>query len=363
MSLEQTRFTLPALGWAAHFEDAFTSHRAEGLSPARVAREDRERYLVLDETGEHTAEVSGRFRHHAHTATDFPTVGDWVALRKEPDGSAQITALLPRRAAFTRKVPGETTEAQVLAANIDTVFLVTGLDGNFNLHRIERFLAATWDGGGNPVIVLNKADLADDLETRIAEVEAIAFGVPVVAVSALTEDRLASLEPWLTPGATVALLGSSGVGKSTLTNALLGEARLDTGASREADSKGRHTTTRRELVPLPGGALLIDTPGLRELQLWGEESGLDQVFPDLAALTSECRFRDCAHRSEPGCAILLAVEEGRLEAGRVEAWRKMQRELAHLERRRSTRALSEETAKWKQITKSMRQHPKAERWR
>ena len=267
-----------------------------------------------------------------------------------------------------RKVPGMTTEEQIVAANVDTVFLVSGLDGDFNPRRIERYLTAAWESGASPVIVLNKADLANDLEARVEETNAVGMGVPVIPVSALAsrEDGSTSaspasgealpqareaLAPWLTLGRTVALLGSSGVGKSTLANALAGEVLQETGAVREGDSRGRHTTTRRQLLALSSGALLIDTPGMRELQLWGEEATLDQTFPEILAFAAECRFRDCTHESEPGCAIQNALETGRLEASRFAAWKKLQRELAHLERRRDVRALLEERAKWKQRSK------------
>lgn len=354
---------LDSLGWNTHFSSAFDRLGEPGTVPARIARADLGRYLVLCAAGERFAELSGRFRHRAAGPADLPVVGDWVALRPQVDGPGQIVALLPRTAAFARKTVGDTTEEQLLAANIDTVFLVTGLDANFNLRRIERYLTATWESGGNPVVVLNKADLATDLESQLAETEAIAMGVPVVAISALDADRLDALTPWLIPGATVVLLGSSGVGKSTLTNALLGAARQEIGATREVDAKGRHTTTSRELVVLPSGALLIDTPGMRELQLWGEESSLEQVFPEILALVGGCRFHDCAHESEPGCAVLEALEAGRLEPERFHAWRKLQRELERLERRRDVRARLNEKAKWKQIAQAKKSHPKAQRWR
>jgi ribosome biogenesis GTPase / thiamine phosphate phosphatase len=355
--------SLHHLGWNAHFENLFVLHRSRGLEPARVSREDRGRYGVLDERGARSAELAGRLRHEARTRAELPAVGDWVALRPGAASSAVIDAVLPRTSAFARKVAGETTEEQVVAANVDTVFLVSGLDGDFNPRRIERYLAAAWESGAEPVVVLNKADLAEDLESRLAEVLAVAPGAAVVTLSALGGQGLDSLARWLGPGRTVALLGSSGVGKSTLVNALLGEPRQAIGDVRADDSRGRHTTTHRELVPLPGGALLLDTPGMRELQLWGDESGLDGAFPEIAQLAGGCRFRDCRHDGEPGCAVLGAVESGALEAGRLESWRKLQRELQWLASRQDARARAELLAKWKAIHKSMRGHPKANRWK
>ena len=353
--------SLHHLGWNAHFENLFVPHRSRGLEPARVSREDRGRYGILDERGARSAELAGRLRHEARTRAELPAVGDWVALRPGAASSGVIDAVLPRASAFTRKLAGETTEEQVVAANVDVVFLVSGLDADFNPRRIERYLAAAWESGAEPVVVLNKADLAHDLESRLAEVAAVAPGAAVVPLSALGGQGLETLEPWLRPGRTVALLGSSGVGKSTLVNALLGEARQETGGVREDDSRGRHTTTHRELVPLPGGAVLLDTPGMRELQLWGDESGLDGAFPEITELAERCRFRDCGHEGEPGCAVLGAVGDGTLGADRLESWRKLQRELRWLASRQDARARAEQLAKWKVIHKSMRGHPKAQR--
>jgi ribosome biogenesis GTPase len=336
--------------------------RAQGLIPARVVREDRDRYQLRTEAGDVAGEVSGRLRHDARTRADLPAVGDWVAARPG-EGLAVITRVLPRTSAFVRKLAGETTEEQIVAANVDTVFLVAGLDLDFNVRRIERYLTAAWESGATPVIVLNKADLAGDLPARVAEAESVAMGVPVVAVSATAHQGLDALAPWLEPGRTVALLGSSGVGKSTLINALLGEERQATRAVREHDSRGRHTTTHRELVPLPGGAVLLDTPGIRELQLWGDESSADGAFPEIAALAAKCRFGDCGHNGEPGCAVLAAVASGTLDEERLASWRKLQRELRWLATRQDARARAAEEAKWKQITKSMKHHPKADRWR
>jgi ribosome biogenesis GTPase len=352
--------SLESLGWNAHWEERFSTHRAHALEPARVSGQDRERYVVIDSGGtESAAEVTGRFRHEADSSADYPAVGDWVALRPcELDGPRSIVAVLPRAGAFVRKRAGEVTEPQVVAANVDTVFVIAGLDGDFNPRRIERFLATAWDGGAAPVLVLNKADLVDDLGASLEEATACAPGVPVVAVSAAESRGLEALVPWLESGRTVALLGSSGVGKSTLANALLGEERQSTGAVREADSRGRHTTTRRELLALPGGAWLLDTPGVRELQLWADESSLGDSFPEIAALAAACRFHDCRHQSEPGCAVLEAERDGSLPGERLASWRKLQREMRWIATRQDQRLRAEEHAKWKAIHRAQRQHTK-----
>ena len=355
--------SLSSLGWQARLEELFTPFRARGLEPARVCREDRDRYQVRGDGDVRPAELAGRLRHEARSRAELPAVGDWVAVRPGGASPAVIEAVLPRSSAFTRKVVDAVSEAQVVAANVDTVFLVSGLDHDFNLRRIERYLAAAWESGATPVLVLNKADLAADLEAIVAEVEALSPGTPVVALSALGGDGLEALAPWLEPGRTVALLGSSGVGKSTLVNALLGEARQQTQEVREDDSRGRHTTTHRELVPLPSGAVLLDTPGMRVLKLWTSEEAVDGTFPEIASLAERCRFRDCSHESEPGCAVLAALESGALTEERLESWRKLQRERRWLETRVDARARAAEEAKWKAIHKSMKHHPKADRWK
>jgi ribosome biogenesis GTPase len=322
---------LEELGFTAEFEEHFRALNLDGCRPGRVAREDRKHYLVYTEVGELLADVTGKLRHGAASKGELPAVGDWVAVAaRVSEGRGTIHAVLPRTGCFVRKEAGVVTEEQVLAANVDTAFLVTGLDGNFNVRRIERYLTLAWESGASPVVVLNKADICADVAQRVSEVETATGGVPVLALSALTAEGLQALQPHLEPAKTVVFLGSSGVGKSTIINHLLGEERLRVQEVREDDSRGRHTTTNRELHLLPGGALVIDTPGMRELQLWGTEEGLERAFADIEELAQQCRFRDCGHAHEPGCAVRAAVADGRLDAKRLKSYEKLRRELEHL---------------------------------
>ncbi len=335
------------LGWSDSHQTEFEPHAAAGLEPGRVSEQHRGEYVVLTETAELRAEAAGRLSHEASGFGDLPAVGDWVALAVRPDeGRATIQAVLPRRTKFSRKVAWSATEEQVVASNVDTVFLLSSLNDDLNLRRLERYLTLGWESGARPVIVLTKRDLDPDWELRVLEVEAIAFGVPVHAVSNLTGEGLDEIRAYVEPGKTIALLGSSGVGKSTLVNTLVGEEILAVQEIRESDGEGRHTTTHRQLVPLPGGGLVLDTPGMRELQLWESAEGLGETFADVEELAAQCKFNDCAHRTEPGCAILAALEDGTLAAERWESYGKLQRELAHLERRLDKRAQADEKKKW-----------------
>jgi ribosome biogenesis GTPase len=352
---------LSELGWDSFFEEGFLQYKNDGLIPARIGREDRQAYLLMSEAGELAGRVSGRFSHGANSKDEFPGVGDWVAAQKLPDEQkATIHAILPRKSCFARQLPGERTEAQVVAANVDTVFIVNGLDGGraFNLRRIERYLALAWESGASPVIVLNKVDVCPDVEACVSEAEAIAFGVPVYPVSATESIGLDLLRGHLKSGSTGALLGPSGVGKSALVNALLGAERQATAAVREDDLKGRHTTTRREMVFLPGGGIIIDTPGMRELRLWGDESSVADTFSDIEELAEQCRFRDCTHQREPGCAIHRALGEGVLDAGRFESYLRLEREMEHLARRQDHRARLEEKAEKKRFSRMVRRYHK-----
>jgi ribosome biogenesis GTPase len=347
--------SLRDLGFDDAVAAAFAPFAAEGLVPGRVVAAHTALLRVALEAGEALARVAGALRYHARGPEDLPAVGDWVAVRpREAGHRAVVQAVLPRRTAFLRRAPGDRAVAQVLAANVDTVFLVTGLDGDYSLRRIERALVLAWESGASPVVLLNKADLCDDVAGRRAEVESVAPGVPVLAVAAKPGEGIEALAPWLVPARTVALLGSSGVGKSTLVNRLLGREKQRTREVLAGDQRGRHTTTHRELVPLPGGAVLVDTPGLRELQLWSDGAGLEAAFEDLHALAATCRFTDCGHGREPGCAVRKAVEEGRLDRARLESFHKLQAELRALEVREDPLKRRAERSRWKAIHKSLR---------
>ena len=357
MTTDNDAVALAAHGWDGMFAEAFAPFEAEGLVPARVLAEHRDRYVLGGAVGRDTSAVlAGRLRHEARTRTELPAVGDWVAASRTatPDDIASIHAVLPRRSAFVRKVAGDETAGQVVAANVDVAFVVAALT-DVNPRRLERYLALAWESGALPVIVLTKADLSDDVAAQIPDAQALAPGVNVVALSSVTGAGVESLDRLLQPGRTAVLLGPSGAGKSTLVNRLAGEELLRTADVRE-DGKGRHTTTHRELVRLRSGALLIDTPGMRELQLWDVDTGLGATFADVYALAADCRFRDCRHETEPGCAVLAAIDDGRLPSERVEHWRKLERELAHLARRQDELAMAADRSRAKSLERLFRQH-------
>lgn len=346
---------LEELGWNDHFAAAFVEHAGPGVVAGRVALEHNHVYRVITEAGERLAEVTGRLKHLAQGRSELPAVGDWVVLRLNEAGDrSSIKAVLPRQGKFSRKSAGEWTDEQVIASNVDTVFLVSGLDGDLNPRRIERYLLLAAQSNARPVIILNKSDLADDLDDVIELVRAMAPGVEVLPISATEGSGFEALQPYLGVGQTVALLGSSGVGKSSIVNRLVGEEVLATRSVRESDSRGRHTSVHRQMITLPGGGLIIDTPGMRELQLWGVDEGLSGSFEDLAALADSCRFRDCKHGSEPGCAVKAAVETGELDPARYASFLKLQSERDLLERRQDERALLEQKRSSKVSSKALK---------
>jgi len=344
---------LALLGWDQKFSADFASYSCAGLTAGRVILQHNHIFTVVTEAGEIYAQVSGRLRHESMSADELPAVGDWVALHLPPGaGNALIQAVLPRRSKFSRKTAGRATREQVVAANVDTVLLVVGMDNDFSPRRVERYLAAAWESGAAPVVILNKLDLCADPIARVAAIEEVAPAVPVHAVSALRGDNLDAAAAYCVPRRTVALLGSSGVGKSTLINTLLGGDLLTTAAVRQKDSRGCHTTTHRELIFLPGGGMVIDTPGMRELQLWEADEGVQVTFDEIETLARGCRFRDCRHQNEPGCAVRAAVEAGELAPDRLASMHKLQKELAWFDRQHDQLAAIEEKRRWKAIHKS-----------
>ncbi len=335
--------TLKSLGWTPALEETFArEHAAAGLVPARISRNSKQIYHLLCEKGEFVARVSGHFRHRAKLPSDYPAVGDWVAIKPRPDdGEAEISALLPRRTIFSRQAVSAAgadsqSRQQILATNIDIAILVAALDEarGFNLRRLERYLTLARNSGAQPVVILNKVDLCDDPAPAIAETEAIAAGAPVFALSALDEGDVEPLRELISEGTTVVLLGPSGIGKSTLINAIAGEEIMSTGEVRQSDHRGRHTTTWSELNIIARGGVLVDTPGLRDVQLWTDQSAINATFAEIQELAQRCRFRDCTHHKEPGCAVLEAVTAETLDPKRLQSYFKQTKEAAEAELRR-----------------------------
>lgn len=318
---------LTQLGWNADWEAAFAPHRAAGLVPARVASEDRHYYTVFTTDAELLAQVTGRLLHDS-APTQLPKAGDWVAVAPHAgEGKATIHAVLPRATQVSRKVAGRKADEQVLGANLDVVFVVQGLDDNFNLRRLERFLVMVHEGGAKPVIILNKTDLCPQTPQRLAEVQAAVGETPVLAVCAISGSGVKGLWRWIHEGVTVAFLGSSGVGKSTLINRLFGEELQDTLPVRAKDAKGRHTTTRRELLVLPRGGVVMDTPGMREFHLWLADTGLQDTFPEIEEIALRCHFSGCGHTVEKRCAVIAAVEAGHITPDRYRNYLKLRDDL------------------------------------
>jgi ribosome biogenesis GTPase len=337
---------LSNLGWSSFFEEQLKPDDRE-WTPARVIWEGRGEYLLSSGTEEWRAQLAGRLRHQAASRAELPTVGDWV-LASGP----RIHKRLNRRSAFSRKSAGRAADEQVVAANIDVVLLVTSLNRDFNIRRLERYLALAWESGATPVIVLNKADACADADVQQCSSAAAETGVRAVVSSVVNGAGLLELSEIVRHGGTTALLGSSGVGKSSIINALLGESRQSVREIRSSDHRGRHSTTSRQLIQLPGGGVVVDTPGMRELTLWDAEDGLEHAFADIEVLAAACRFRDCAHHREPDCAVTAAVEEGSLDASRLESYRRLLREERFLRDRHE--ANNERDRLGKQLSKAIR---------
>ena len=355
--------SLTALGWDELRVRDFEAWAGKpGVEPGRVAIEFNHIFRVLVEGGDIEVTTAGRLKHQASRRSELPAVGDWVVVRRrQGQASGDIVAVLPRRSCFSRKAAGHVTDEQVVAANVDVVFIVMGLDADFNVRRLERYLLLARESGAAPVILLTKTDLTAALPEQLADVTALAPDIPVHAVSPRRNEGLDQVAGYLTPGRTAALLGSSGVGKSTIINRLMGRESMRTREVRESDSRGRHTTTHRELVTLPGGGLIIDTPGMRELQLWDVGEAVSETFVDIEALALECRFGNCRHRDEPRCAVKAAVADGRISPVRLESYLKLQDEVAFLARQQDARAAIEEKRRSKVIHKSLKQHLKTKR--
>jgi ribosome biogenesis GTPase / thiamine phosphate phosphatase len=349
-------FDLASLGWDASFTTTYARYAGrDDHRPGRVARVDRGVCTVLTESGTTRASLAGAILSAAAgDPVALPCAGDWVVVREWPDGRFTIEAVLPRRASIVRRTAGKDAVGQVLAANLDAAAVVEPMDPEPDLARIERLLALAWESGARPLVLLAKADLAADPAAVAAQVADVAPGIEVIPVSAQSGDGLDRIRPLVRPGRTLALLGRSGAGKSTLVNALAGATVMTTQQIRGADGKGRHTTTYRALIPIPGGGAVLDTPGLRAVGLLDAESGLDRAFADIEELAAACRFGDCRHEQEPGCAVREALDAGLLPPRRLASWRKLQREVAYEMRRRDLRLVAEERAKWKRIHREFR---------
>jgi ribosome biogenesis GTPase len=353
---------LQLLGWDAHFETAFRLLKRDAWQPARVIEEQRGRLRVATGVEACWGRLAGRFRHEAADHLELPAVGDWVLVSKSEHAGAEATVhqLLPRKSGLVRRAAQRAVVAQVVAANIDTVLLVMSLNRDFSPRRIERYLAMIGDSGARPVILLNKIDLCTDVAAALAGIGTTAAGVAVHPISALLGQGLDALSQYFAPGRTVAVIGSSGVGKSTVINRILGEERQLVRAIRKSDDRGCHTTTSRHLLEVPSGGMLIDTPGMRELGLWESAEGLDQAFREIRDLQAACRFRDCRHGQEPGCAVRLAMEEGQLDPARYASYCKLQREQAFVASKQDQKARVANKRKWRQMTKSHKQRARSD---
>jgi ribosome biogenesis GTPase len=348
---------LASLGWNPFFQQHFSDLQQPALRPARIVEQLNRFLRVRSEDAEYLAEIAGRVRHQAEDRDDLPAVGDWVAITPRPEeGRARIECILPRQTKLARKVAGREQSEQIIATNLDVVFIVSSLNRDLNLRRIERYLALVWESGARPVVLLNKSDLCASADALAADVAGSAPGVPIHLLSAIEGTGIETIRTYLTPGKTAAFIGSSGVGKSTIINALSGTTSLRVQPAREDDDRGRHTTSSRQMFFLRDGGIVIDTPGMRELQLWDSNEGVSQTFEDIALLAQRCKFRDCGHHGEPSCEVEAAILAGTLERGRLESHQKLQAELQFQERKIDPRLASENKSKWKKIHKAMRIH-------
>lgn len=342
---------LKSWGWTPENENNWENiDRRAGDLPGRIIREHRGAYRVVSPEGVTNATLSGSYRHKLTRRGDYPTVGDWVICTVK-EGNTIIRDTLPRKTVFSRKTAGTETEEQIMGTNIDKVLIVFAMDGGrtFSARGLERYLTLAWESGAEPLVVLNKLDLCEDIIPFLSAAEEAAPGVPLFLVSAEEKTGVEELREKMVPGETVVLIGPSGVGKSSLINALSGDHLQKVGERREADRRGRHTTTHRELFLLPSGLLLLDSPGLREIQLWGSAETTDEVFSEISELAENCRFRDCTHTSEPGCAVQAALGAGEISLDRFSNYLELRKELAYLQRKEDDRAARQENLKWKKI--------------
>lgn len=346
---------LKDLGWNDFFENHSENYQDNNFLVGRICSEYRNSYKVFSKIGELTANISGKFRNICKNLQDYPAIGDWVIFDLiENENKAIIQSILPRKSKFSRKVAGNNTQEQIVAANIDTAFIVCALNYDFNLRRIERYLSLVWQSGANPIIILTKIDLCDDLANKLAQINSIAFGVDIHLINNITNDGIKDLHTYCKQGNTIVLLGSSGVGKTSLINNLLGENKLLIQKLRKKIDKGKHTTTHRQMFFLAQGGLIIDTPGMRELQLWNAQEGVSSYFDDIETIAKGCRFKNCKHQNEPDCAVKKALENGNLDIKRLENYAKIQKELAYLSRKQNQYEAQLDKEKWKKISKQIK---------